>query len=193
MSQGIIPSVKGTVISSAVADVLSLIAVSRIRDTDREKYLISEDEELLESIITPVGWYSMASFGRLMELLAHIEAGGSSQDYFVERGTRAAERLLGSTYHHFDAEPGTWGRRVGETLMNLGQLVYNFTEWTFHEPEPGNYEVRVECSEGFHDPARYTSQGFLDYFASRASGKTIKTRSDCMPNGSIVYRFTDQP
>ncbi len=187
------PSVKGTALLSVVEDYQRLLAVGVISEEDQAKYLTPEDLEILGGVVTPVGWYAVETFSRAMDLLARKEAGTDREGYFVQRGYRAAERLIGGTYHRFDTEPGSWGPRVGETLMGLGRIVYNFATWHFHELEPGVYEVEVREAGEFPDAALFTAQGFLNFFASHASGRPIEASSQRLEDGRIVYRFHDRP
>ena len=74
-------------------------------------------------------------------------------------------------------------------ILGLGKLVYNFTSWSFSEPEPGINEVAVDDAAEFPDSARYTAQGFLDQFASHACGRRIRSTSRRVGLDRIMFRF----
>jgi hypothetical protein len=186
------PSVKGTALLSVVEDYHRLVENGVITEEDQTKDLTPDDLEVLNGLVTPIGWYPIGTYCRAMDLLARKEGDGDRENYLIARGYRAAERLMGATYHRFDPEPGSWGPRVGETLAGLGSVVYNFSSWHFRDVEPGVFEFEVRDAAEFPDAARFTAQGFLNFAASRASGRVLEASSHRPDAQRIVYRIDER-
>jgi hypothetical protein len=109
--------------------------------------------------------------------------------YLRARGARAAERLLSGSYSGFAVEPGTWGPRVGQTMIGIGKLLYNFTEWTFREAPGGAFEIGVLHAADYPETARHTAHGFLQWFAERAAGRALRVESQRPTPDRIVFRI----
>jgi hypothetical protein len=169
--------------------VKRLVDQGRIEPEELATSLSDKDRELLTAAITPVSWVPVESYARMLELLALEEGGDDSARYLCDRGARAAERLLSGTYQSFAAEPGTWGRHAGEAMMGMGKLLYNFSEWTFHVETDDACEVHVSDALHFPDPARYTAEGFLRFFAERAADRPMRVSSSRPSPDLIVIRI----
>lgn len=182
-------SVKGTAFSSVVESYLALVSQGRVSEALQSKYLTDADQDLIEGVVTSIGWYPIESYDHVLDLLAEVESGGDRSGYLIARGWRAAERLMGGTYQQLEVPPGAWGGRAGEMILGLGKLIYNFTTWSYSEPEPGVHEVKVDNAALFPDTARYTAQGFLDYFATHSCGRRIHSTSHRADGGTIVFQF----
>jgi len=124
----------------------------------------------------------------MLEILAREEGGDDPVAYLCGRGAHAAERLLAGTYGSFDAEPGSWGPRVGQTMIGIGRLLYNFTAWSFRQLEGGVYEIEATDALEYPDTARYTAQGLIRWFAERTSGGPMHVESRRPSPDRIVFR-----
>lgn len=89
------PSIKGTGFGSAVADVEAALESGQLTAARLEERLQPEDLKLLEGKVLPGDWYSIESYGRILDLLCDA-VGGGLPTYHVMRGRRAAERLMSS-------------------------------------------------------------------------------------------------
>jgi hypothetical protein len=126
-----VPSIKGPAFRSVVEDVKRLIDADRIDPAEVAKQLNEKDRGFLDAEVTALAWCPIATYGRMLELLASEEGGDDPAAYLRERGARAADVMLSGVYESFRAAPGTWGPRVGQTMMGIGKLLYNFTSWSF--------------------------------------------------------------
>lgn len=183
-----VPSVKGSVFQLVVDDVRALVDAGRLEPEELARELSEKDRGLLDAVVTPVTWIPMATYGRMLELLAREEGGDDPVAYLCGRGARAAERLLAGTYGSFDAEPGTWGPRVGQTMIGIGRLLYNFTSWSFRQVEGELYEIEANDALEYPDTARYTALGFIRWFAERTSGSPMRVESERPTPDRIVFR-----
>jgi hypothetical protein len=184
-----VPSIKGSAFQSVVEDVKRLIDAGRLDADEVSEQLSGKDRGFLDAVVTPVAWLPIATYGRLLDLLAREEGGSDPIGYLRTRGARAAERLLAGSYSGFAAEPGTWGPRVGQTMMGIGKLLYNFTEWTSREVPGGVFEIGVEKAADYPETARHTAHGFLHWFAERAAGRPMKVESRRTSPDRIVFRI----
>jgi len=184
-----VPSIKGSAFGSVREDVKRLVDQGRIDPEEIATSLSDKDRRLLDSPITPVSWVPIESYARMLELLAIEEGGTDAVRYLRDRGAHAAEVLLSGTYQSFAAEPGTWGRHVGETMMGMGKLLYNFTEWTFHLETDDACEIHVCDALHFPDPARYAAEGFLKWFAEHAADRPMRVSSTRSSGDCVVIRI----
>lgn len=179
------PSVKGSAFQSVVDDVRRLIEQGAIeRESLGDSYL-----GLLEQAHTPLSWVPIAGYGALLDLLAKTEGGLDPKDYLRGRGKMAAARLLSGSYEAFAAEPGTWGRRTGETMLGIARLLYNFMTWRFSALPGDVYEVYVEDAADFPEAARETAHGFVAEYAARAAGRPVLVESERPTRDRVVYRI----
>jgi hypothetical protein len=184
-----VPSIKGSAFQSVLEDVKRLIDEDRLEPSDLELSLSEKDRGFLDAVVTPLAWFPMATYGRMLELLAREEGGGDPVRYLCERGATAAERMLSGTYESFAVAKGTWGLRVGQTMMGIGKLLYNFTAWTFRPAGGDVYEIEVSEARDYPDTARYAAQGFLRRFAERAAGVPMQVQSTRPTPDRIVFRI----
>ena len=184
-----VPSIKGSAFCSVREDVKQLVDQGRIDPEEIATSLSDKDRELLDTVITPVSWVPIESYAHMLELLALEEGGNDSIRYLRDRGARAAEQLLSGTYQSFAAGPGTWGRHVGEAMMGMGKLLYNFTEWSFHPETDDACEIHVSDALHFPDPARYTAEGFLKWFAEHAADRPMRVESTRPSPDRVVIRI----
>jgi hypothetical protein len=184
-----LPCIKGSAFQSVVEDVKRLIDEDRIEPSELASHLSEKDRGFLDVEVTPLAWFPIETYGRMLEVLAREEGGADPQGYLCRRGARAAERMLSGIYESFVAAPGAWGMRVGQTMMGIGKLLYNFTFWTFRPVEGEIYEIEVSEARDFPDPARFAAQGFLCTFAERAAGREMRVSSTRPTPDRIVYRI----
>ncbi len=91
-------AIKGSAMASIVGDVRSLESRGGISPATLEDHLQPEDMELLRSELEPTAWYSLASYGRMLELLFEIEGQGDAA-YLQKRGRTVAQRFAESGLH----------------------------------------------------------------------------------------------
>lgn len=185
-----VPSIKGSAFQSVAEDVRRLVDAGRVDPEELARELSDKDRGLLDAVVTPVSWLPMATYGRFLEILAREEGGDDPVAYLCARGSRAADRLLTGAYGSFDAAPGTWGPRVGQTMIGIAKLLYNFTTWSFREVDEEVFEIEASEARDLPDPARYTAQGFIRWFAERTSGGPVHVTSERPEPDRIVYRIT---
>jgi hypothetical protein len=184
-----VPSIKGSAFHSVVEDVKRLIDEDRVDPSELASHLSAKDRGFLDIEVTPIGWFPIATYGRMLEVLAREEGGNDPQAYLCARGAKAAERMLSGIYESFVSAPGAWGMRVGQMMMGIGKLLYNFTAWNFRAVEGEIYEIEVIDARDYPEPARYTAQGFLCSFARRASGREMRVTSSRPTPDRIVFRI----
>jgi hypothetical protein len=184
-----VPSIKGSAFRSVREDVKRLVDQGRIDPEELLSFLSDKDRELLDTVITPVSWVPIETYAHMLELLALEEGGNDTIRYLRDRGARAAEQLLSGTYQSFAAEPGTWGRHVGEAMMGMGKLLYNFSDWSFHVETDDVCEIRVTDALHFLDPARFTAEGFLKWFAEHAADRPMRVESSRPSPDRVVIRL----
>ena len=185
-----VPSVKGSVFSSVVDDLKAALEAGRLAPEDLEAHLDAKDRGLMDSVVTAVSWVPVAAYGRMLELLARVEGGKQREAYLRRRGARAAERLLSGTYESFDAGPGKWGTRVGELMLGIAGILYNFTRWSFSEVGPESWEIVVEEAQDLPDAAVHTAHGFLDWYLERSSNRRIRSSLSRPTPDRLVFRLS---
>ena len=184
-----VPSIKGSAFQSVLEDVKRLLDEDRLEPADLANALSEKDRGFLDAVVTPLAWFPMSTYGRMLELLAREEGGADPVAYLCARGAAAAERMLSGIYESFAAARGTWGPRVGQTMMGIGKLLYNFSAWTFRHVSGDIYEIEVSDARDYPEPARYAAQGFLNRFAERAAGISMQVQSTRPTPDRIIFRI----
>ena len=184
------PSVKGSIFASVVADLKAAVADGRLSADELEGELGGKDRALMDSVVTAVSWMPIASYGRMLDLLARVDGAGRREAYLRERGARAAERLLSGTYGSFDAGKSSWGRRAGEMMVGIAGVLYNFTKWSFAEKSPETWEIVANEAKEFPDAAAHTAHGFLQWYLDRTSDGKVRAVLTRPSPDSIVFRLT---
>ena len=185
-----VPSVKGSIFSSVVDDLKAALEEGRLEPEDLEAHLDAKDRGLMQSVVTAVSWVPIATYGRMLDLLAHVEGPKQREAYLHERGARAAERLLSGTYGSFDVGPGKWGPQAGELMVGIAGVLYNFTHWSFSEVAPDAWEIVAEEAEDLPDAAGHTAHGFLDWYLERTSNGRIQSSLSRPTPDRLVFRLS---
>ncbi len=185
-----IPSIKGTAFQSVVDDVQRLLAAGRLSREELEAQLTGEDLEILDAKVNPTAWYPIDTYERAVDLLARKQAPLRTQEYLIERGALAAERLAElDIYSQLDATAEHMGVRVGKMIVTLSRAIYNFTAFHFEPGTDGvSFSIRVEDAAAFPEAARFATQGFVEHVASRAAGYAIRVTSERPSHDVVVYR-----
>jgi len=185
--------VKGTAIESVVADVNRVVESGGISRADLELRLEAEDLELLDQKLLPSAWYSLGSYGRLMQILFETE-GRRRIEYLVERGRRAAERIRNAgLYAQLSADRDRWGDRLGAMMVTIGPAMYRDTEWSFRLLAGGGssrFEIEISVPDSFPDVCRHATQGFIEFTAIHASGQNVRVSSERVGPTRIVIQST---
>jgi hypothetical protein len=188
-----IPSIKGTAFQSAVEDLQRLLSEGQLSRDELERELDEDEVRLLDEKVNAASWYPMELYARMIRLLAEKEARGRKEDYLVRRGTRAAERIRSSgIYRQLDLRRETWGERVGQIVVTISGVMYNFTRWHIEETDGvRRFKVVVEDASEFPDEALYTAQGFVEFVCCLVSGSRMRVTSSRPTPDRIVYEVRD--
>lgn len=182
--------VKGSIFASVVADLKAAVAEGRLSPEDLEAELDGKDLGLMDGVVTPVSWMPVATYGRMLELLARLEGAGQREGYLRERGARAAERLLSGTYEAFDPGPGGWGQRAGELMVGIASVLYNFTRWSFRETGPDEWEIVAAEARDFPDAAAHAAHGFLEWYLERSADGRLGAELSRPAPDRVLYRLS---
>jgi len=188
-----IPSIKGTGFLSAHADVNALLARRAITRDELEVALDAEDLRLLEEKVQPSAWYPIASYHRLLHVLCDKEAKGDVQAYLIARGERAGERIAATgIYQQLDTNPERLGMRTGRIVITVAGMIYNFTSWHFEREgaTAGHFSIRVEEATDFPEPARFTTQGFIQYASTCIVGRPMIANSERPLPSRILFHVS---
>ncbi len=185
-----VPSIKGTAFQSVVDDVQQLLAAGRLSREELEARLTGEDLEILDAKVNPTAWYPIDTYDRAVEVLARKEAPLRTEEYLVERGLKAAERLAAlGIYSQLDATSEHMGVRVGKVIVTISRAIYNFTSFHYEPGTDGvSFSIRVEDAAAFPEAARFATQGFVEHVASRAAGYAMRVSSERPSHDVVVYR-----
>ena len=180
------PSIKGVAFQSVADDIHRLRKARKIGDAELATFLKPDDVSHLDEMVVPSLWYPIGMYGRCLELLCDVEGKGQHA-YLVERGAKAAERMMAvGSYRHFLAAAGRWGQRAGQAMMQLAAAMYSFTDWqVHHDPVTDGYTLEVQRAADFPDAARYTAQGFVEVLFSKIGGQPVQVVSR-RPHADLV-------
>jgi hypothetical protein len=184
------PSIKGTAFQAVPQDLLGLVESGGLSREELETRLEALDLELLEAKIQPASWYPIATYARMVELLADCGAPNERERYCVERGRRAAQRLADAgIYQQLHASSEQLGARIGHFSITLGQQMYSFGRWRY-EPgrEVGGFGIELEDVADLPEVARWATQGFIELAASRIAGFPMRVESERAQRDRVVFR-----
>jgi hypothetical protein len=189
MSKG--PGIKGTLFETVANDVNALVARGALRREDLELRLEPADLPYLEEKIGGAFWYPIETYRRLLETLRDVEGGDAPHAYLRERGAAAARRLIeGGLYKQMDANVETWGERVGNIMVTLAPVIFNFGSWTCDTDEAGELELEACEVEPLPEVSRIVIEGFVSVMATRALKTPVTVRSQRPERGRIRFRGT---
>jgi hypothetical protein len=181
-------TIKGVAFQSVAADVNKLRASGAITETDLRGAIKSDERRILTEAVIPGLWYPLAVYGRLLDLLRRIE-GGDRTDYLIERGGRAAERMMSQgAYRDFLTSANRWGERAGQAMVQLAKALYGGTRWSAsYSGEDHAAEIVVDDAAEFPDSARHAAQGFVKVLFTRIEGAEVEVSSHCPSKDRIVF------
>ena len=181
-------TIKGVAFQSVVADVNKLRASGAITESDLRGYIKPDERRFLTEAVIPALWYPLGMYGRLLDLLCRKE-GADRTDYLIERGARAAERMMSQgAYRDFLASANRWGERAGQAMVHLSKALYGATRWTAaYSGEEHTAEITVDDAGDFPESARYAAQGFVQVLFKHIEGAAVVILSKRPKPDRIVY------
>jgi len=173
-------SVKGSIIDAVIGELIRLRDAGGVTEEELEVRLEAEEFALLDSKINTAGWYPMAGYTRLLQLLGDIEGGGSPA-YFIERGRANARHLMEAGLYEQLSFVGRWKESVrsgavGESdaiasyasklklAVSLATSIYNVGRWVVEPDEdyPRRVWIAVRDASDYSEPMRLAAEGFLN-------------------------------
>jgi hypothetical protein len=193
------PSIKGAAFQTVVLDLTRLIQAGKIPRNVVEARLEAEDLRLLDDKILPGLWYPLGAYRRMTELLWEFE-GKRERSYLMARGARSAERLFeaglyqqmrrGEELGAAKRERGeSWSEFDGNLMTSLAGAIFNVSRWRYrrHPEDPDLNRIEVTGARELPEVARWAAQGFVEYMASRMTGRTATVTSDRPAPDRIVF------
>jgi hypothetical protein len=180
-----VPSVKGTLFKNVVDEVLALRESGEISEEELARELKSEDIDFLDREISISPWYPIASYGRLLSLIAKQCASGSHREHHIEGGRRSAQRVIemGIYAQLDDRTEGEWGDKVGRILVSLSGSFFNFTRWEWRGMEGDGFSIAVCDARDMPEAVILRTQGFTEHLASRAAQGVVRVALERSPDG----------
>lgn len=160
-------------------DISNAVQEGRIETSQLESATKAEDRDLLDEILVAGIWYPLESYTRMLDLLWEID-GRRDPQYLIDRGARAADRILGAgAYADMVETAGRWGgEQVVQSVLSLSKSLFNFVDVAIHgEIEDDHFEVAFIHTAAFPDCARYASQGFFQPLFARLAGRPVAVES----------------
>jgi hypothetical protein len=200
---GTVPSIKGSVYTTAVEDVNKLLAAGELTVEQAKRWLKDDDFQLLDQDISVASWYDIRSYHRLNCLLREV-AGEGRNEYLREKGRDTARRLLAMglysqlEYLHHTRVAGAEGtaerfEAFGRDLVRLSTIsgsILNFSHWK-SRPDPTRamrYVIEVSEARDFPETLAWRSDGFVNEMASQHGADDLWTWS--REPDAIVFRMT---
>ncbi len=176
-----VPSIKGSAFLSLVEDIRRMVDEGTL-DLDALE-LSDKDRGVLDQLITPISWMPIATYDRLLQVVCQVEGGSDIPAYLRNRGARAAERLLSGDYGTFRADQ--WTPKVAESFLGISRMLYSFTSWRVDHTSDDAITFTVTDARNLPDTALETAHGFLEYFASMASGKPARVVHERLDDDTV--------
>lgn len=199
-----VPSIKGSVFSFAVEDVLKLVSAGKLSRSELERRLQPEDLPFLDNPIAPAQWYDVRVYARLVELLRDVEGGGRN-DYLERRGALSAEKLLNSgvyqqleylnrtqvqTQSNPEERAVAFGRDL-RLLVSLNGSILNFSKWeSKRDPtDPHRWIIEVSDASAYPEVLCWSTLGLINRMASQHGAPGL-WRWERLGPSIIHYRMT---
>jgi hypothetical protein len=181
------PSVKGTLVQSAVSELRRLEERGSVSRAALECDLKREDLELLDEEILVSGWYPMASYGRMLEAIAAV-LGQSGDADFVETGRQSARRLVEmGLYRQLDERTAErWEERVGKLLLSVASLLWNFGSWEWLGMDESGFRIRFQGASPMPRSYALRTQGVVEHLAARAAGSPVRVQLTRSADGDTL-------
>jgi hypothetical protein len=183
-------SIKGSAFQSVQADIQRLIDAGSLDLDELGEGLTAKDRDWLDAFVTPVSWMPIATYGRLLELLARVEGGDDPVDYLRGRGREAGKRLLGGAYQGFARASRGLDLKGVQIVIGVARLLYDFMRWEATALPNGSFEITVRDSKDFPVPALHTAEGFLELYGELTSGRRPKIASARTSPDTIRIQIT---
>jgi len=160
------PAIKGTLFAAVVDDLNGLVESGRIDAGAIVSQLTPDEIALLDSKINAAGWYDIGTYHRMVSMMCNV-AGGGSDDYWHERGHKAAKRMadagiyqqldyIGRTLASGETDREARFRALAKDmrlLLSVHAAMLNFGEWkTVVDPDHDDrYRVEISGIRGIDD------------------------------------------
>jgi hypothetical protein len=164
-------SIKGSAFQSVQADIHRLVDTGELDLDELGEGLTAKDRDWLDAFVTPVSWMPIATYGRLLELLASREGGADPIDYLRARGREAGKRLLGGAYQGFARASNGLDLKGVQIVIGVARLLYDFMQWEAKALANGSFEIVVKEATEFPATALHTAEGFLELYGELTSGR----------------------
>jgi len=200
------PAIKGTLFAAVVDDLRRLLDSGAVGQSVLEAELAKEELALLDEKVNATGWYCIHTYHRMVGLLCRAEGGGLD-DYWHERGMRAADRLvdagiyqqmdyIGRTQASGERDPEARFRALAKDmrlLLSVHASVLNFGDWnTVVDPDHGDrYRVEITAIGGIPDGIFLAATGMFNRMSALAnSPKTHGWEFARLAPDFVVIRMT---
>jgi hypothetical protein len=176
-----VPSIKGAAFGFVVEKTMKLVSAGEISRSELTRRLPPGGLELLDLPIRFVGWYDIRLYACLMELLRDV-AGQGKNDYLVQHGGEAAERLLQKGLYQQmeylkrmklgkETDPHTRYQAFGRDLrllVSIGPSILNFGHQRVKDdPEHADrYMLEISEASAYPEVLCWTTQGFNNRMAA---------------------------
>jgi hypothetical protein len=200
------PAIKGTLFAAVVEDLKQLSDSGAVSHAMLEAELSVDDLALLDEKVNASGWYCIHAYHRMVGLLCRVEGGGLD-DYWHQRGMRAADRLvdagiyqqmdyLGRTLAASEKDPDARFRALAKDmrlLLSIHSSVLNFGDWkNVVDPDHGDrYRVEIRNVAGIPDGIFRAATGTFERLSKLTnSPKTHSWEFARLAPDFVVIRMT---
>jgi hypothetical protein len=160
--------VKGTM----MADQVRMIRANK--DKDWNKYLKSEDWNIIKGMVLPSAWYPLDTYKRCGRATFQVLAGGNT-DLVRLRGRIRGKELFESTYKHIISDRNPMNAL--SSFVNLYGHLFNFSPLEFKKIDAKHacilYSYRDPSDPG-NLPYCYQLMGHLDTLVEMSGGTNVK-------------------
>jgi hypothetical protein len=177
------PAIKGTLFSAVVEDLNRGVDSGSVSHAELETELSADELALLGEKINAASWYCIHTYHRMVGLLCRAEGGGLD-DYWHQRGMRAADRMvdagiyqqmdyIGRIQSSLESEASARFRALAKDLrllLSVHASVLNFGDWkTVVDPDHDDrYRVEIKNVDGIPDGIFLAATGMFNRMSALA-------------------------
>lgn len=185
-----VPSVKGVVLRPLLSRVNRMLDQGKLDFAEAERRLTDDDWALLENeaSVQSTLWYPIACQDRLLSVVRDCFGGGDDAVIVEFARETAAELLDTPTYAALVEGALRMGDRAGVGLVKISELVFSFSEWTYHGESLADFRVEVSNAGALPVTSQLAAAGFMAHLAERVLGRAVAITSRRPSPDRVEYR-----
>lgn len=180
-------NIKGAAVQASWSRLRELLETGRLSREQLEERLSPRALATLETDLLPSLWYPVAVSAEISQLIVDVDGGGHAS-HMTNLGAETARRFLAEgTFKDFIEGVAQNRTRLGESLVRLSELLFDFGGWRFEGRNLLDFKVAVTEAAQLPETARFSIQGFIGALTSEITRRQITCESERPSPDTTVF------